>query len=258
MTSAGAHKISAIDPSHLLNLNSGSAEARTLSEALAIDHRALLAATIPHAPNALVHAVGEAQELGILKRMTAIGAALQRSLSPNDLAQLAHHPSDTVRGWWCFATAADSTRGTQQLLTLSQPLADDPRFTVREWVWMALRPRLTPNLAESIEFLTSWTDHGSANVRRFASEALRPRGVWASHIAILKVNPSLGEPILEPLRSDSSRYVQDSVANWINDAAKSQPEWAQRLCSRWKSESPTSETARITARALRSLRPLGQ
>lgn len=255
MTNAGARKISAVDPSHLRNLNSGQAEAKTLSEALAIDHRALLSASVPHAPNALVHEVTEAQTLGILKRMTAIGAALLRSLSPDDLATLALHPSDTVRGWWCFATAADSTRNTQQLLTLAQPLADDPRFTVREWVWMALRPRLTADLAESIALLTPWTDQGSANVRRFASEALRPRGVWASHIATLKEHPNLGEPILEPLRSDTSRYVQDSVANWINDAAKSQPDWARTLCTRWDSESPTVETARITARALRSLRP---
>lgn len=238
---------------HLAALNAGTAQAKTLTEALAIDHRALLVAAVPSASPELTAAVVSAQELGILKRMAAIGAALSRRLSPEELVTLACHPSDTVRGWWCFAAAANTSQAAAELLNALKPLADDERFTVREWVWMAARPRLVADLPGAITLLAPWTADPSANVRRFASESLRPRGVWASHIAEFKSNPHLGEPLLEPLRSDSSRYVQDSVANWINDASKSAPEWARQLCARWIGESPTPETARIVKRALRSI-----
>ncbi|MBL3698743.1 DNA alkylation repair protein [Leucobacter luti] len=251
-----------IDPAHLIALNAGRAEARTLTEALAIDHPTLLSAAVPDAPPELATAAAAAQRLGVLARMTAIGTALSAQLPPERLGALAAHPSDTVRGWACFAVGAAGAAGARgaaggpavrAVLDRIRPLADDPSFTVREWAWMAVRPTLVAELPEAITALASWTTDPSPRLRRFASEALRPRGVWAAHIAPLKASPELGEPILEPLRADPERYVQDSVANWINDAAKSRPDWAVTLCARWRTESPGPATARIVTRGLRSL-----
>ncbi|MGP5047314.1 DNA alkylation repair protein [Glutamicibacter ardleyensis] len=135
-----------------------------------------------------------------------------------------------------------------------RPAADDQHFAVREWAWMTARPTLTAHLIESITVLSVWTGTDSERIRRFTSEALCPRGVWAKHIAALKHDPELGLQILEPLRSDTSRYVQDSVANWINDASKTQPEWVGQFADRWLQESPTPETTRIVSRGLRSIR----
>ena len=109
-------------------------------------------------------------------------------------------------------------------------------------------------LDASIALLAGWTGDVSERVRRFASEALRPRGVWAGHIAALKRQPEKGLPILEPLRADPAVYVQDSVANWLNDAAKDQPDWVREVCGRWQAERPEDgNTQRIVRRALRSL-----
>ncbi|MBC9953342.1 DNA alkylation repair protein [Leucobacter sp. cx-42] len=254
MASPGASKKSDVTAEHLAALNTGKAEARTLTEALVIDHPALLAAAVPDAPSELVFAAEAAQSLGILKRMTAIGQALHEHLGADHIHALTQHRSDTVRGWTCFAIAADSSHSVASLLDAVKPLADDHLFTVREWVWMAVRPRMAEELELSIHELTPWTGEPSANLRRFASESLRPRGVWAKHIAEFKSSPQFGEPLLEPLRSDPHRYVQDSVANWINDAAKDSPEWARAICERWNAESPTAATAYITKRALRSLK----
>lgn len=234
-------------------LHSG-ASTTTLTEALAIDHVVLLHQVLPDASDDLRERVAEAQSLGILARMQCIGAALRAHLDDGRLAELGTHPSDTVRGWACFAVAADQRfHDARTLLPQLRPAADDEHFAVREWVWMAARPTLTENLADSIDALVQWTDSESERIRRFASEALRPRGVWAKHIGDLKAHPERGEPILEPLRADPSHSVQDSVANWINDASKSRPEWAQALAKRWLQESQTPATERIVGRALRTV-----
>lgn len=185
--------------------------------------------------------------------MTSIGAALADHLDAPEVERLAGHASDTVRGWACFLMAAHSDAGPAALLDRLRCLADDEHFAVREWVWMAARPTLTSDLDVSIDALAGWAGDPSERVRRFASEALRPRGVWAAHIPALKQQPERGESILHPLRADPSRYVQDSVANWINDAAKTRPDWAIDLCERWTAESDDSATARIVKRALRSV-----
>ena len=119
---------------------------------------------------------------------------------------------------------------------------------------MAMRPEISANLDESLAALAGWTMHENENVRRFACESTRPRGVWCAHIDALKQNPGLGLVILEPLRSDSSRYVQDSVGNWLNDASKSQPEFVIEICDEWLRESPTKETQYIIKKALRTLK----
>ncbi|WP_369807929.1 DNA alkylation repair protein [Leucobacter chinensis] len=238
---------------HQALLNTGAVQARTLSEALAIDQPLLMRTVWPDAPDALHRAVAEADPLGILQRMRHIGTALAAFASPQQLDALSRHSSDTVRGWVCFALAVNDEVPPNTLLRVLEPFADDTHFTVREWVWMAARPTLVEELETSITLLTRYTSHPSPRMRRFASEALRPRGVWASHIAALKRNPDMGLPLLEPLRSDPEKYVQDSVSNWINDAAKDQPDWARELCARWLAESPTPATERIAKRGLRSL-----
>lgn len=237
-------------------LNGGQEQSRTLAEALAVDHLALMHHVVPNMPAELSEAVARALPLGILKRMQAIGAALHDHLPAEAWRELARHPSDTVRGWACFAFAAESTSDdAERLLGRIRPAADDPHFAVREWAWMAARPLLAADVERSIGLLADWTDAPSERIRRFASEALRPRGVWARHIAELKQDPNPGLPLLEPLRADNARYVQDSVANWINDASKTNPDWVRELCSRWGRESPTPATDRIIKRALRSLSP---
>jgi len=240
-----------IAPARLSLLNGGSVASATLTEGLAIDFAVLLAAALPEIGASRLDRMRAQVAAGITRRM-ALAAQLLLEADA-DLALLQAHPSDTVRGWACFAIAAQAGWTLPQQLAAMRPLADDGHFGVREWAWLALRPRLAAEIEDAIALLAPWTADPSERVRRFACEALRPRGVWCAHIAQLKEQPQLALPMLQALRSDPAIYVQDSVANWLNDAAKSQPDWVRSLCAQWLQESPNAATARICKRAQRSL-----
>jgi 3-methyladenine DNA glycosylase AlkC len=240
-----------IAPARLALLNGGSVASATLTEGLAIDFAQLLAVAVPDLGAARLDRMRAQAAAGITRRMLL---AAQLLLEANvDLAVLQAHPSDTVRGWACFVIAAQAGSTLPQQLAAMRPLADDGHFGVREWAWLALRPRLAEHLPDAIALLAPWTADSSERVRRFACEALRPRGVWCAHIARLKEEPQLALPLLQPLRADPAVYVQDSVANWLNDAAKSQPDWVRSLCAQWLLESDNAATRRICKRAQRSL-----
>ena len=247
----GASKRSDIPPEVLAALNAGTLETATLAEGLAIDFRHLLSRVAPELSAADLDAVRA--EDGVTTRMKSAGGLLQSQLGVASFDRFAGHPSDTVRGWAAYMIGTAPKLTLKQRLSKIRTLADDQHFGVREWAWLALRDRIAAEIDEAIQLLTPWTDHDSANLRRFASESTRPRGVWCAHITLLKTAPELGMVILEPLRSDSSKYVRDSVANWLNDAGKTQPEWVRQLCRRWSKESPTAETGMIIKRATRNL-----
>lgn len=197
------------------------------------------------------------------KRMEAIGGVLlsefRTSAALNHaVMRLQSHSSDIVRSWACYLIGRNESLPLADKLHRLKALAADHNMAVRETAWLAVRPSLAADLTQAFRLLTAWTADTAASVRRFASESTRPRGVWCQHIAQLKQDPSPGLVILEPLRSDESRYVRDSVANWLNDASKSQPDFVRDLCRRWQRESPTAETASLCRRALRTISPARQ
>lgn len=243
--------IADIIPARLALLNGGSVASATLTEGLAVDFAQLLAAAVPDLGAVRLERMRAQAAAGITKRMVLAAQLLLEADA--DLAVLQAHPSDTVRGWTCFVIAAQAGWTLAQQLAAMRPLADDGHFGVREWAWLALRPHLAEHLPDAIALLAPWTADPSERVRRFACEALRPRGVWCAHIAQLKEQPQLALPLLQPLRADPAVYVQDSVANWLNDAAKRQPDWVRSLCAQWLLESPNAATQRICKRAQRSL-----
>ncbi len=252
-----------VAPAQRRELNAGRLETRTLVEILVIDFVALMHATIPHLPPVAMNRLREAENtgpnsdkqgkrLGITERM-AIGGEILDQHARKQMSGLSRHKSDTVRGWAAYAIARREGRSLAQRLQSIRPLADDPHSGVREWAWIAVRPAIIEEPLGAIELLKSWTTDPSPNIRRFASEATRPRGVWCAHIELLKRDPAPGLPILEPLRADRSRYVQNSVANWFNDAGKTNSRFVQEVTRRWLKTSPAQSTTYICKRAMRSI-----
>lgn len=244
-----------ISPDRLAHLNAGEVEAATLTECLAVDFAALMGNVLPEIGADALAEMERGAATGISKRMSLAARLIREKLGDSALDRLGRRQSDTVRGWACFMIGATDAMPLHDRLSAIRPYADDRHFGVREWSWMAVRPHLAAELESAIAMLAEWTADPSERVRRFASEAIRPRGVWCAHIGALRAQPQLGLAVLDPLRADPSGYVQDSVSNWLNDAGKDRPDWVQAVCARWSAESPTPATARICKRALRSINP---
>lgn len=258
----GARRRSEI-PSHVLTvLNNGELATVNLVETLAIDMAVLVREVFRRLgqetlAEQLESAARSLADQGIMQRLVGLGQAIDAGLSgragKQTLEQLATHASDTVRSWACFAAQSKPSQPLVSRLTAARRFAADPHFGVRECAWMSVRPYFADELPQAIDLLQPWAIDPDPNVRRFAVESTRPRGVWCAHLGALKADPQPAACLLESVRSDSSRYVQASVANWLNDASKSQAAWVQKLCRRWQKESPTRETAWIVKRALRSI-----
>jgi len=250
----GATRIADIPVDTLQALSQGEMQSANLVELLALDQAQLARTVFPDLPSDVQEEIDAACELGILKRIGRIGTILLNNLGTEAIETCCTHHSDTVRGWACFMIGVRPELDLPVRLTTMRTLADDDHFGVREWAWMAMRPHFIEKLDMAIAHLEKWTGSPSEYLRRFASESLRPRGVWCSHIVALKHEPARALPVLAPLCADPSIYVQDSVANWLNDAAKDQPDWVRDLCAQWLQTSPTDATRRICRRALRNLK----
>ncbi|MCH9628678.1 MAG: hypothetical protein S4CHLAM107_04590 [Chlamydiia bacterium] len=215
-------------------------------EALAMRFHELMAnvlpgVSVPHFP----------EKMGFIKRMELAGGWVLE----NQALHLIDHSSDTVRGWVCYAIGKMNLP-LKESLELMRPLADDPHFGVREWAWIALRAHLMEDLEKTLKLLTPFVQSESENLRRFAIEGTRPRGVWCAHFDALKKEPWKALELFEHLYKDPSKYVRLSLGNWLNDASKLHPDWVLSLCEKWQKQSSSPETAHICKRALRSMRKL--
>lgn len=263
----GSVRRSDIPPDVLKGLNEGRLETVTLAEWLAIDMSTLLRSILPAVGLADEEKVlGEAVERlageGVTRRLKGIGEALHRVTCDHPGREaifegLAGHTSDMVRAWAAFIHTANPSLTQETRLAAARRFAADGAVSVRECAWDSFRPHLVNELESGLRLLEPWVVDADPNIRRCAVEATRPRGVWTAHIESLKQDPQPGLALLEPVRSDPSRYVQRAVANWLNDASKSRPDWARAVCARWTEESRTKETAWIVHHALRTLRKRG-
>jgi len=258
----GARSTKNIPTEILVQLNRGEIETANLVEWLAVDQRLLLEnLLVEHERTDYLKPI--LSKIDQLKKQTvntineAIGTGLFEQATQNNdkefLAIISKHNADLVRCWATYTIGKNEKLNIMEMLKQIQPFSADKHFGVREICWLAVRSKIAQSLTKSIEILSAWTSNQNENIRRFTTEATRPRGVWCEHIEELKQNPELALSILEPLKSDKSKYVQDSVGNWLNDASKTQPEFVQELCKRWEKESDTKETKYIIRKALRTI-----
>lgn len=257
----GARSLKDIPTDILEDLNEGLLESANLMEWLAVDQLYLLRKTLAkekreHYFKAIDHAVKQLKKPTISAKNAAIGQSLCiQALAADDLEWLLgllFHASDSVRCWICYSISMHPDWSVSEKFEHIQIAAQDHHFGVREVAWMAMRHHIIEHLDLSLEILQIWAQHENANIRRFASEATRPCGVWCTHITVLKQHPEKALSLLTYLAQDPSKYVQNSVGNWLNDAGKSAPDFVINLCKQWRELGQTS-TNYMIKRALRNL-----
>ena len=259
----GARKAQEIPKEVQELLNKGVIETVNLTEWLAVNQSQLIENQFPQMDlNQLIQP--SIQKIKNQKKPTAmsttkvVGEVLANHCQDQNSHQLIigtllKQTSDVLRSYASYIVALHPVWTIREKLEQSRSIVADTHFGVREIVWMALRPEIEKELIHAVDILADWTPNDDENIRRFTTEVSRPRGVWCKHIDQLKEEPEIALPILEPLKSDPAKYVQDSVSNWLNDASKSRPDFVVDLCSRWLQESPTKETEKIVKRARRTL-----
>ena len=127
-------------------------------------------------------------------------------------------------------------------------------FTENSSSEFAMRPFLQADAERMLPVIEKWSQSDNFHLRRLASESIRPRLPWAPHLSILVENPDWGKTIIENLKCDTSRYVQKSIANLLNDLTKSHPNWVLNLLEQWSLTLVDNEHNRwIIKHALRSL-----
>jgi hypothetical protein len=231
----GAARIALIPPEVLDALNEGLVPTVNLNEFLALDLPRLTRNVardigLPADHERIADTLAMLGAFRPVKRHEHVARALYDLTEPRgDRDAIAHalatHPSDVARSWatqWiAFSTLPLATK-----LQTVRRFAVDRHFGVREMAWMAVRDDVIGAVDEA---------------------------VWCAQIEALKAQPWRGVELLEPLKADPSRYVQNSVANWLNDAAKTQPDWVREVCLRWSAQSRAPATSYIVRRALRSI-----
>lgn len=92
---------------------------------------------------------------------------------------------------------------------------------------------------ETLKTLFEWSKDSNYHVRRLCSEGTRPKLPWSQKITI---QPEAALPILHQLFADKTRYVTRSVANHLNDIAKTQPETVLTTLKTWQASGKQKET----------------
>ena len=264
MKRKGSIRMSEIPTSVLKRLNSGEEETITLVEILAVDQLKLIQIVFPilklqrYVKGIEKNWKREVGPVSFSKRFSLVAGSMLSELDSEKeleviLGKFKNHTSDIIRGYGAMLIGNYTDWNIKSKLEKISDFAIDKHSGVRELAWMSMRESFLTETKQGLKLLTKWTSSEDENKRRFASELSRPRGVWCRHSELLKQEPELGLPILFPLRKDPSRYVQNSVANWLNDASKSKPDFVREVVSDWLKENEGKETKYIAKRALRTV-----
>ena len=105
---------------------------------------------------------------------------------------------------------------------------------------------------ETLARLAAWAEDDNYHVRRLVSEGTRPKLPWARKVD-LTLEQTL--PLLDRLQADPTRFVTRSVANHLNDVAKSDPDAVLGRLEDWEAVGTqgTKERAWMRRHALRTL-----
>ena len=193
--------------------------------------------------------------LELKARIELIARELWRGLGDRDpsaslacLVEVAR-AEPSIEGWaaWPLATVVELFGPSRP----SEALDAMEHVTKRMSCEFAVRPFVRDHYDATYARLLEFTGHDDERVRRLPSEGTRPRLPWGMKVQRLIDDPRPGLALLHRLRHDPSETVRRSVANHLNDVAKSHPELVVETLAAWMSEPETDR--RMVSHALRTL-----
>lgn len=200
-----------------------------------------LKARIEHIRTCLRKYLPQDYEKAVNIMLAALPAPLNEDLTDNDFGDFIYAPyNDFVAHYGC--------KQEYLLFSLSALKEMTKRFSAED----SIRYFLNAFPQETLSMLAKWSKDKNYHVRRLCSEGSRPKLPWAQKINIA-VEDAL--PLLHNLYADKTRYVTRSVANHLNDIAKTKPDLVLQTLKTWKeSEQQTpAEMDFIIKHALRTL-----
>ena len=198
--------------------------------------------------------------LELKARMEVIARELWRALGDRAPASSMACLVDVVRaepaveGWaaWPLATVVELFGPSCP----TEALDAMEHVTKRMSCEFAVRPFLRDHFDQTYRRLLEFTDHDDERVRRLPSEGMRPRLPWGAGVPRLVADPHPGLAVLQRLRHDPSEPVRRSVANHLNDVAKTHPRLVIDTLEAWATEPDIDR--RMIAHALRTLVKRGE
>ena len=126
-------------------------------------------------------------------------------------------------------------------------------ITKRDTAEFAIRPFIRDDYERVETVFRRWANDENAHLRRLVTEGTRPRLPWAKKLDFIKGDVTENLKLLEPFLSDSSRYVEKSVGNHLNDLSKyDEPAVTNFISEHFEKTNPF-----IIKRALRTLKKAG-
>lgn len=188
-----------------------------------------------------------------------LGAHLPEDFSAAAVVILAALPApcdpdlgDDDFGDFIFAPLGEyvAARATAENLPLVLDLME--AITQRFSMEFAIRPLLNQWPEAVLARMHIWAHHPHYHVRRLVSEGTRPKLPWGVKLAL---EPLTGLEFLDALHGDAARFVTRSVANHLNDIAKSDAQAVIYRLETWRrgERQHGKELEWMTRHALRTL-----
>jgi 3-methyladenine DNA glycosylase AlkC len=196
--------------------------------------------------------LGEFPDLELKQRINLVADCLAEGLPPNYEAALPIVVSVAKSGVEGFAAWPLCSFVERHGVDHPNDSLVAMEILTRQWSCeFAIRPFLQNHLDITRSFLVTWVDHEDEAVRRLTSEGTRPSLPWGPKVQALIDDPSIGIDLLQTLRHDESETVRRSVANHLNDVAKSNPELVVEVVGAWADDPSISSS--MMRHALRTL-----
>lgn len=157
-----------------------------------------------------------------------------------------------THGWWLWPIGRYIEKHGTKDFKLSTDFIY--QLTKRFTGEFAIRPLLESYPKQTMQLMLKWSKDQNVHVRRLASEGVRLNLPWAKKTLVALQEFEIYLQLLTNLCQDSSRFVQKSVGNNLNDLSKSHQQELETIINAWQQYSTNPATKWIIKHGQRSLR----